>query len=155
MPAQRDPVSVLMDRGAAALLERAYARPGEWVRTRLEAPTLRHQVWARARGIEPYSDARGMARWPRGFVRSLYYLNKWYYWPSRRGLERGRRRSSPAQTWALQVAVGRRGYFRAQLGWPVAVRVRPGGPEAYAAVAARRRYTDNPAVRSEFQQRDY
>lgn len=126
-----------MDRGAVALLERAHARPGVWVRTRLEAPTLRHQVWARARGIEPYSDARGMARWPRGFTRSLYYLNKRRYGG------------------ALQVRVGPRGFFRAQLGWPVAIRIRPGGGQAYAAVAARRRYTENTALRSEVQQRDY
>jgi hypothetical protein len=154
VPAQRDPVSVLMDRGAAALLERAYARPGVWVRTRLEAPSLRQQVWARARGIEPYADARGMERWPRAFVRSLYYLHKWYYWPGR-GLERGRRRTAPDRAYALQVRVGARGYFRRQLGWPVAVRVRPGGPQAYAAVPAGRRYTDDPAIRSEVQQRDY
>lgn len=84
MPLVRDPVSELFDAGAARLLRRAYARPGQWVGTRIAAPTPRHVRWARAQGIDVFardSVPGGAARnrWMRGFVRSVYYQHRWFY----------------------------------------------------------------------------
>lgn len=154
----RDPVSVLFDRGAAELLARAYARPGQWVATRLTAPGLRHQVWARAQGIEPYSrDRWGMQRWPRAFVRSVYYRHQWYYSGTRRGLG-DRRRAEKYTGLAIKVEVGPLVYVGAVRGWRVRIRVLPGGAAARAAVRrqpAARRYTENPALLSEPATRDW
>lgn len=84
---ERDPVSVLFDTGNRRLLERAYARRGQWQATRIAnpSPELAARLVA-AYGINwrgrdnavtqsgKKLDAR--TRWARGWVRSLYYVNK-------------------------------------------------------------------------------
>jgi len=74
----------MFDAGARRLLRRAYARPGQWVGTRIANPSPAHLRWARAHGIDLYGrdlapggEARN--RWMRGFIRSVYYQQKWYY----------------------------------------------------------------------------
>lgn len=149
-------MSILLDRGARDLLARAYARPGVWQGTRLAAPTLRHQVWARQQGIEPYQrDRWGLQRWPRAFKRAIYYQHKWYYRPGRGLL--ASRRMTENRTLALQVQIGKRGFFGGESGWPVRVRTRPGGLTAARAVAARpsASYVENDQLQSTFADRDY
>jgi hypothetical protein len=84
---QRDPVSVLFDTGARALLARAYANRGQWQATRLANPTiplagrLARTYGIRWDGPDNARTASGKklnarTRWGRGFVRSVYYVNK-------------------------------------------------------------------------------
>jgi hypothetical protein len=86
---ERDPVSVLLDRGARDLLARVYAAPrGQWVMTRLADPTPRHLAWGRARGwdLTGPDNAQTLSgrhvnahsRWGRAFMRALWYQHKWY-----------------------------------------------------------------------------
>lgn len=109
----RDPVSVLLDRGARRLLERAYASPGQWVTTRLADPTPEHLAHFRAQGIDLLErDKAGRAldartRWCRGFVRAAYYQHTWY---SNIGAGRGWRsgkRTAERRAGALKLEVGR------------------------------------------------
>jgi hypothetical protein len=117
MPAQRDPVSLLFDRQARALLTRVYRLPrGAWAGVRVPPPTLAHLSWAQMTlGISllgpdnastlsgQHDDAR--TRWLRGMVRALYYQHKWYS-DARGGGMRTQKRTTPASAGALQVEVG-------------------------------------------------
>jgi hypothetical protein len=110
VPATRDPVSELFDKGAAKLLARAYANPGAWVGTRIAAPTPRHTRWAASIGIElsgPDRAPGGAARnrWMRAFIRSVYYQHKWFYRQGE-GLRLGDKRAAPNQSRALRYEVG-------------------------------------------------
>lgn len=119
MPAERDPVSVLFDGAARRLLARAYARPGEWVMTRLADPAPRHVAWAAERGISSLtgpdrSSARGGAglnartRWCRAYVRALYFQHRWFSGGGHDGKGwRGERRMTPRNAGALRIEVGR------------------------------------------------
>lgn len=142
----RDPVSVLFDEGARALLARAYAARGQWAGTRLADPGPRHLAWLAARGISPLApdnasaasggglDAR--SRWMRGFIRALYYQHRWYSSTGPGLAWRAERRSSPRNAGALEVRVGNRVPVRGVIpaGRAVRVRVRPGGQAARRAV---------------------
>ena len=147
----RDPVSVFFDEGARRLLARAYARPGQWVSTRLEEPSVASVLYLGALGINPYAPDRGgsaagarggldaRTRWARGFVRALYYQHRWWSKAGDAGgWFRRHRRTVPRGDLALQVEVGpmlrQLGVLPA--GRQVRIRVRPGGKTAARAVAA-------------------
>jgi hypothetical protein len=111
---KRDPLSVAFDRGARALLQRAYDHPGQWQATRVAVPSPRQATALRQRGINPYGpdpvpkggglDAR--TRWMRGFIRALYYQHKW--WSGGGGRQfRSAKRTTARHTGALIVEVGR------------------------------------------------
>lgn len=151
--ATRDPVSVMFDAGARKLLERAYARPGLWVSTRVTDPTPRHFAALAAYGIDPLGPdpvaaqlpGRGInarSRWVRGFIRSLYYQHR-YYSGRPGGGWRPERRSAPRSAVALEVQVGRRmpAGKRAAAGRIVRVRVHRG------AAAARHAAEREPTAR--------
>ena len=87
---ERDPVSVLWDGPARALLRRAIDAKGEWQGTRIADPSERQRAMIRALGINvnardnPSAQggrARGghginaKTRWARGFVRAVFYHN--------------------------------------------------------------------------------
>ena len=153
MPAQRDPVSLLFDRQARALLTRAYRLPrGVWAGVRVPPPTLGHIGWAARQGISllgpdnastasgEHKDAR--TRWLRGMVRALYYQHKWYS-DARGGGMRTERRTAPASTGALEVEVG--GWLGPRMqgalivvpgGHAVRVRLQYGGKTARRVVQA-------------------
>lgn len=134
MTAERDPVSVLWDRGAAQLLARARAARGGWAGTRITDPTPRQRAALMAvYGIDPDSRDRpstatrrgglnAKTRWARGFVRAVYYAND-------------TRHGGPGL--ALEIEVGARkpalGVIPA--GRAVRLRVRRGGQVAARAVA--------------------
>lgn len=148
--AQRDPVSLRFDRGARALLARAYVQPGVWVSTRLLDPSPQAVSWGRAHGIDvtgpdqPAIAGRAgldcRTRWARGFVRALYYQHKWFA-PVRPGAG-WEKRLTPNHGHALQVEVGRSVTDRLGAGRVIRVRAVRGGAAAARAVArmpARRR----------------
>lgn len=136
----RDPVSVLLDRGARKLLERAYATPGRWVSTRLADPTPAHVSHFAAQGIDvtgPDPAARKInahTRWARGFMRSIYYQHLWHSNVGGRGW-RADRRMTERKAGALQVDIGRHmpelGVIPA--GRVVRVILHPGGQAALRA----------------------
>lgn len=149
---ERDPVSVLLDRGARELLARVYAaRRGQWVMTRLADPTDRHRAWARAHGWDldgpdnaPTLSGRHVnahTRWGRAFMRALWYQHRWYGPAPGRGARpvRDARRASPTGT-ALQLEWGRRlpGSATLPRGRAVRVRVAYGGQTARRVVQSRR-----------------
>lgn len=152
---QRDPVSVLLDRGARDILARVYAAPrGQWVMTRLADPTPRHVTWARARGwnlLGPDNAATlsgrhvdAHTRWGRAFMRALYYQHRQFGPEPGRGARgiRETRRTVPTGS-ALQVQWGRRlpGSARGQVlpaGRAVRVRLAYGGKTARRVVQAKR-----------------
>ncbi len=87
---ERDPVSVLWDSAAAALLERARKARGEWQGTRIADPSQRQREALLRLGIDVLGRdvpsaaggrARGGAgldcktRWARGFARAVWYAN--------------------------------------------------------------------------------
>lgn len=149
MPATRDPVSELLDRGARSLLVRAYSvRAGTWVMTRLADPSPEHVRWAERRGLEPLmgpdrpSTASGLhvqahTRWGRAFMRSLWYQHKWYGDKQLRGF-RDERRMVPYSL-PLQVEWGRRmpavGVIPA--GRAIRIRIATGGKTALRVVQAK------------------
>lgn len=152
MPAQRDPVSELLDAGARSLLQRAYDAPrGEWVSTRLADPSDRHRAWARSLyGIDldgpdnaPTKSGKRQdahTRWGRAFVRALYFNHKWYGYATPRRELRGTRRMSPNGA-PLQIEWGRRMPVRGIIPAGRAVRIRlakQGGQTALRAVHAKR-----------------
>ncbi len=110
----RDPVSVLFDPGARALLARAYARPGQWAGTRLSNPSPAHRAYLAGLGIDPMGpDSKSGAgtlnartRWARGFVRSLNYQHKWWS-DAPGGGWRSTRRTAPRADLGLIIEVGR------------------------------------------------
>jgi hypothetical protein len=86
---ERDPVSVLLDRGAREMLARTYAAPrGQWIMTRLADPTDRHRLWAKLHGIDldgpdnaqtlSGKHINAHTRWGRAFMRALWYQHRHY-----------------------------------------------------------------------------
>lgn len=80
---KRDPVSVSFDAAAARLLARASRRPGQWTGTRVGNPSAAWITWGLRNGVPllgPDDAPGGQARtrWCRGFIRSTYYVRKWY-----------------------------------------------------------------------------
>jgi len=155
MAYQRDPVSELMDTGAARLLRRAYAHPGQWAGTSLAHPTAAHLAWARREGINLGAVDRGVDRWMRGYIRSLYYVHRWYYRPGE-GLRMAEKRLAPTESRALVYEIGRvrldhrPGRGVTVRGRAIRVRVLPGGQAAYDAVPVRERYVDDDALKAPF-----
>ena len=136
MQDQRDPVSILFDDPAVALLRRAVAAKGAWQGTRVADPSDRQRAMLLAIGINPnHRDipsavggraikGRGVnakTRWVRGFVRAVYYANE-------------HERAGPRR--ALQIEVGRwkPAGVRVPSGYAVRLRVRAGGTAALHAV---------------------
>jgi len=90
MPFEPDPLRDKFARGSRQLLDRAYAQPGTWQRTRLADPDARATAYARGLGIDPLgpdnvsaqAGRRGglnaRTRWMRAFVRSLYEQHLWW-----------------------------------------------------------------------------
>jgi hypothetical protein len=162
MPAERDPASELLDRGARALLARAYGvRSGVWVMTRLADPAPEHVKWARAIGLDPLmgadrpptlsgSHVQAHTRWGRAFMRALWYQHKWYGDKPRKGF-RQERRMTPYSL-PLQVEWGRRvpavGVIPA--GRAVRIRIATGGATKLRVVRAKpdsaRIFTDDGAI---------
>lgn len=145
MAFRRDPVSELFDLAARKLLRRAYARPGEWVGTRLKDPGPRELAWCAQRNINPFGpdDASALGtsggtntrtRWARGFVRACYYQHRW--WSGAGTQFRAEKRTTARQAGALEVEVGRavRAAGVIPAGRAVRVRLNRGGQAADRAV---------------------
>jgi hypothetical protein len=151
---ERDPVSVLLDRGARDMLARVYqAKRGEWVMTRLADPTDRHRAWAAARGwdLDGPDNAATLSgrhvnahtRWGRAFMRALWYQHRQYGPEPGRGARgvRETRRNAPNGT-ALQIEWGRRlpGSTSGRMlpaGRAVRIRIAYGGRTARRVVEAK------------------
>jgi hypothetical protein len=165
MPQTRDPVSEWFDGAARRLLQRAYARPGVWIGTRVADPAPRHLARLSALGIsataaDPVQALPGRGintrdRWTRGFVRAVYYQHRWFSGKPGGGW-RAAKRTVARDAAAIEVQIGRRVVARGELipaGRAVRVRVRRGGDQAMRAVRrmpdSRRIYTDDgsPAAR--------
>jgi hypothetical protein len=137
----RDPVSELLDSGARALLDRAYARPGKWHSTRLQDPAPEHVAYFARLGINvlgPDDAARKVdahTRWARGFMRSIYYQHRWFSELGGRGW-RSQQRTTERTSGAIQIDIGRHlpelGVIPA--GRVVSVILHPGGQAARRAV---------------------
>lgn len=140
MPAKRDPVSELLDRGARVQLARAYAAPiGTWVMTRLADPSEDHLRWAAAIGVGDLmgpdrpgtlsgTHVQAHTRWGRAFMRALWYQHKWFGDRAAEGF-RDERRMMPLGT-PLQVEWGRRMPRRGIIPPGRAVRIRiPSGAD--------------------------
>lgn len=126
---ERDPVSVLFDRGARQLLERAYARPGQWVGTRIAGPSPGQVAYFASQGINVLGrDEQGRDRWAAGFVRAVYHQHKWY----RTGRGWGTRRTVPNEGRAISNELGRqlRALGVIPAGRAVRLKSRPGGGAA-------------------------
>ena len=129
----RDPVSTLFDRGARSLLDRAYARPSQWVGTRIAGPSPGQVAYFAAQDINVLGrDELGRDRWSAGFIRALYHQHKWY----RTGRGWGARRMVPNEGRAIQYELGRqlRALGIIPAGRAVRIISRPGGPAADRAV---------------------
>jgi hypothetical protein len=129
---ERDPVSVLFDEGARRLLERAYARPGQWIGTRVKAPSAAEAGWFAAQGINVYGrDQIGRDRWAAGFIRAVYYQHRNY----RTGRGWGGRRLAPYDGRAIRYELGRQLRELGVIPAGRAVRIKsvPGGPAAVRA----------------------
>jgi len=140
MAYDRDPIAELWDKGAAALLRRAYARPGQWVGTALAPPPRQARAYFTSLGIDLGGPdtyiSRGRAfpisRWERGFTRSLWHLHRWYYHGKDNGLILGERRMSACRNPVLLVEFGR----TSTAGRAVRLRVVRGGQAALKAAEA-------------------
>lgn len=132
MPYERDPVSVLWDTAAAALLGRARSARGGWQGTRVADPSGRQRAALLAIGINPNARdmpsaaggrARGGAglnaktRWVRGFTRAVWYAND-------------RRHGGPGLALEFQVGRWKPAGVRVPAGYAVRLRVHRGGTEA-------------------------
>lgn len=168
---ERDPVSLLHDRGARAMLEQVYqARRGAWVMTRLADPTDRHRAWAGARGWDldgpdnaPTVSGKHInahTRWGRAFMRALWYNHRQFGPGPGRGARgiRSSRRLQPTGS-ALQVEWGRRlpGSATGQMlpaGRAVRIRIAYGGKTARRVVEAKpgndRIYLDDGSMGGRF-----
>lgn len=168
---ERDPVSVLLDRGAREMLTRVYgARRGTWVMTRLADPTPRHREWASARGWDldgPDNAAtvsgkhiNAHTRWGRAFMRALWYNHRQYGPEPGRGARgiRSSKRMQPTGS-ALQIEWGRRlpGSTTGQMlpaGRAVRIRIAYGGKTARRVVEAKpyadRIYQDDGSMGGRF-----
>jgi hypothetical protein len=177
---ERDPVSVLLDRGAREMLARVYAaRRGTWIMTRLADPTPAHQAWARASyGIDvdgpdnaPTLSGKHInahSRWGRAFMRALWYQHRQFGPNPGRGARgvRTERRMAPTST-ALQIEWGRRlpGSSSGQMlpaGRAVRIRLAYGGQTARRVVERKagddRIYLDDGSIGGRFsvaEQRDW
>src|SRR5215472_1588612 len=154
--ATRDPLSVPFDRGARRLLERAYARPGVWIATRVADPDLRLRTRLMVAGFNPSGPdpvnslpgkgVNARDRWTRAFIRALYYQHRQYSGKPGGGW---RKRASPRSASSLEVEVGRRVPVRGIIpaGRAVRIRIRRGGKTALHAVQrlpdAQRIYDDD------------
>ena len=133
---ERDPVSVLWDRAAAQLLDRARGARGGWQGTRIADPNERQRAALAALGINPDgpdrpSVAAGRARggngldartrWARGFVRAVNYAND-------------PRQGGPGLALELEVGVHKPPLGVIPAGRAVRLRVRRGGSAAQSAV---------------------
>jgi hypothetical protein len=106
----RDPLSESFDEGARRLLDRAYARPGEWQHTRLVDPTPAELIRWRGHdplGPDPVTGARYRTRWGRAFARALYYQHRWWSPHSQTGPWRTTKRPTVRKSGALLVEAGR------------------------------------------------
>ncbi len=137
---QRDPVSVQFDAAAERLIRRASARKGQWAGTYLRNPSPEWMLWgARNRinllGPDTQPGAMARTRWCRGFIRSVYYQHKWFYYAGK-GLDTDDRRVSPNSSSAIQFQVGtvRIDPSGLVIGRAVRIRFLEGGSKAMAAV---------------------
>ena len=108
---RRDPLSELFDEGARHLLARAYARPDQWVVTRLldPSPMLAARLAAEGDpwdGPDPIEGQLYRDRWTRAFARALWHQHQ--FWSDGTGGWRGRKRIIPAQALTIRVRAGRR-----------------------------------------------
>ena len=149
MPAwERDPVSVLWDGAAAALLARARQARGGWQGTRVADPSDRQRAMLLAIGINPNArddpsaiggraragqGLNARTRWVRGFARAVWYAND-------------RRHGGPGLALELEVGRWKPAGVHVPSGYAVRLRVRRGGSAAMRAVRAqadsKRIYTD-------------
>jgi hypothetical protein len=156
---RRDPVSEQFDGAAARLLRRAYEVPrGNWTGTYVRNPSAEWMLWGARNSISllgPDNAPGGQARtrWCRAFIRSAFYLHRWYYYPTGEKPEPGRpagvlalanRRNSP---WGrpLQYEVGTVRTLPGGIvvGRAVKLRTQQGGQ---AAQAAARRLPDSQRI---------
>ena len=132
---ERDPVSVLFDTGARRLLARAYANRGKWQGTIVANPSpllaarLVRTYGIRWDGPDNARTASGKklnarTRWGRGFVRSVYHVNK--------AVNGGRGGASEVEIGRARPALG-----VIPAGRAVRVRTRPGGRAALRSVQAK------------------
>lgn len=158
----RDPVSELFDAGAVRLLRRAYPVRPRWAGTPVTPPTPEHLQWARELGIDLNEQQRigdnpPVDRWLRGFVRACYWYHKWHYYESIGTLDLTRKRMAPADTRALRYEIGQRARRipgTRFYGTPVRIRLMSASP-GVGPVPRSRRYTENEAVRSLPEDRDW
>ena len=132
--ARRDPVSELFDASAREFLDRMYARPGQWVGTRVVLPGPRQTAWAAGRGINLLgTDQWGRPRFVAAFIRACYYQAKWHRTGTRWHDDR---RLTANDTRGISYEIGRlmpvRGIIPA--GRAVRIRSHPGGDAAQRAV---------------------
>jgi hypothetical protein len=118
MAFQRDPVSEQFDQAAARLLRRADAARGQWRGTYVANPSAEWLAWGARNGVrllgkDPQPGGLARTRWVRGFIRSVYYLHKNFYYEGK-GLDLADRRVSPGGARSLQFSAG-------------SVRIAPGG----------------------------
>lgn len=144
MTLTRDPLSEWFDAGARRHLDRAYARPGEWVTTRLQDPEPRHRRAAAALlppidvdGPDPIPGRKAVTRWGRAYIRALYYQHRWWSAGGGPGW-RATRRTTKRISGALLVEFGprRRALGVVPGGLEVRIQLAPGGQKKAAAVAA-------------------
>jgi hypothetical protein len=105
----RDPLSKLFDAGARRLLDRAYARPGEWASTRLVDPgpgELAQWGHLDPLGPDPVAGRRYRTRWGRAFARAIYHQHRWYSPHSQAGPWRAKKRTTSRRSGALLVEAG-------------------------------------------------
>lgn len=173
----RDPLSEWFDGAARGILERAYARPGVWIGTRIADPAPRHLERLAGLGINPSGPdpvnrlpgkgVNARDRWTRAFIRAVYYQHRWYSGRPGGGFRRERRAVARSAS-SIEVQVGRRLVRQGELipaGRAVRVRRRRGGDQAMNAVRrlpdSRRIYDDqggpasrwaDPAITRDWQQ---
>jgi hypothetical protein len=120
MPFEPDPLRDKFSRGARQLLDRAYAHPGTWQRTRLANPGAAAMSFALTLGINPLApdnvSAQGgrrgglnaRTRWMRAFIRALYEQHLWWAGShAEAGAWRDERRLVAFRSQGLRVDVGR------------------------------------------------
>lgn len=108
-------MSVRFDADARRLLARAYARPGQWVGTRLPNPAAETRAFAAARGIDLMGpdnksgtgNLNARTAWARAFVRSLNHQHRFWSDDPNSGGWRDTRRARPRSDLGLIVEVGR------------------------------------------------